>query len=99
MAKERPHIDIDADDLFRQGMALPQVVGATLGRAGRIAERARRNARREGHTNVEFSVVQRHHPNGRTSFDVVSNDAASEYGTGEVRRLRALRRAAREVRR
>lgn len=99
MDNERPRLDLDFDDLFRQANAHPLTEGAVAGRAGRIAARARRIDQREGSGEANIFVRRRDLPNGRMSYDVVSNDPSGEFGTGEHARIRALRRAGREVRR
>ena len=99
MAKERPRVDIDFDDLFVQANEHQTTRGAVAGRASRIAKRARMIDQRDGNGTATISVRERHMPNGRAAYDVVSDDPSSEYGTDGVRRIRALRRAAREVRR
>mgnify|MGYP007055514199 CR=1 FL=1 len=91
--------DFDFDDLFQQVMASPQVQGAVMDRAARIAARARQIDQRDGRGTADITVEPRHLASGRAAFDVVSRDPSSEYGTHEVPRIRALRRAAREVRR
>lgn len=99
MAKEMPRVDLDMDDLFRQANEHPTTDGAVAGRAARIAARARRNDQRDGDGTANIYVRERYMPNGRKSYDVVSDDTSGEYGSLESRRIRALRRAAREVRR
>lgn len=99
MAKERVRLDIDFDDLFRQANEHPTTDGAVAGRAGRIAARARRIDQLEGDGTADIFIRERHLPNGRKSYDVVSDDGDGEFGTSERARIRALRRAAREVRR
>lgn len=99
MAKERPRLDLDFDDLFRQANDHPSTDGAVAGRAGRVAARARRIDQLEGNGDATIFIRERNLPNGRKSYDVVSDDVAGEYGTSERARLRTLRRASREVRR
>lgn len=98
MANNKPVVDLDFDDLFVQANEHPNTKGAVAGRAGRIAKRARRINDQEGGT-ANITVRERHLPTGRTAYDVVSDNADEEYGSGRVPRLRQLRRAAREVRR
>lgn len=86
-------VQIDGDEIFRQVMASPQVEAAVHEQATKIAVKARRfstAAGREANIRVERVEV----PSGRASFNVVSDDAAGEFGNAEVRRLRTLRRAA-----
>lgn len=99
MANNKPVVDLDFDDLFLQANEHPSVQGAVAGRAGRIAKRARMIDARDGHGTATITVRERHLPTGRMAYDVVSDDVDAEFGSGEVARIRALRRAAREVRR
>lgn len=98
MANNQPVVDLDFDDLFKQANEHATTEGAVAGRAGRIAKKARQINAKEGGT-ANISVRQRHLPTGRMSYDVVSDNPDEEYGSSESKRLRQLRRAAREVRR
>lgn len=89
-------IDIDVDDLFKQVMATNQVQGTVQQRAARIAARARQITLAEGGS-ANITVEQYHMANGRASYNVISDSPDEEYGTAAGVRLRALRRAAREV--
>ena len=93
MGRESTRVELDLDDLFKQVMDTDQVVGGTEQQAAKIAARARQITLREGGEAV-IDVRRRYHANGRASYDVVSDE---EYGTSEKKRIRALRRAAREV--
>lgn len=98
MAKNQPVVDLDMDDLFRQANEHATTDGAVAGRSGRIAKRARAINAKEGGT-ANISVRRRYLPNGRMAYDVISDNPEEEYGSSESKRLRQLRRAAREVRR
>ena len=95
MGRESTRVELDLDDLFKQVMDTDQVVGGTEQQAVKIAARARQITLREGGEAV-IDVRRRYHVNGRASYDVVS-ESDEEYGTSEKKRIRALRRAAREV--
>ena len=89
-------IDIDLDALWRDAMALPAVEAATYQRAADVAQRARSIAAKDGITDYDVSIERHYLPNGRVSFNVVTRHD-SEFGTQRAKRVRALRRAAREV--
>lgn len=63
-------------------------------RADKLAARATAISRAEGGT-ANYRVVKMFRPGGRVAFDVVSDNPDEEYGTDEVRRIGALRRALR----
>lgn len=89
-------VDLDMDALWQQAMAQKEVVAATHQRAVDIATRARTLAAADGVYDLDVRVERYYLPNGRTSYNVVS-DEEYEYGTESKKRLRALRRAAREA--
>lgn len=91
-------VDLDVDELWREAMQLPAVEAATFQRAANIATRARQIAAREGVFDLNVQVERHFLPNGRMSFNV-SSDENLEFGAQDFKRVRALRRAAKEVRR
>ena len=95
MGRESTRVELDLDDLFKQVMDTDQVVGGTEQQAAKIAARARQITFREGVESF-IEVRLRYHENGRASYDLVS-ESDEEDGTSEKKRIRALRRAAREV--
>lgn len=95
---DEPVINIDIDGLWQQAMALPAVEAAAYQRAANIASRARQIAARDGVKDFDVKIERHYMINGRMSFNVVT-EHDSEFGKENVRAVRALRRASREVKR
>nr|DAT11435.1 MAG TPA: hypothetical protein [Caudoviricetes sp.] len=89
---------IDGDALFMEVMQLDQVRAGVNRRASRIMERAIRYTSSAGGV-AEFSTEPYTLSNGRYGVDVTCSDSGEEYGGSGRKRIRALRRAAREEKR
>ena len=89
MARWRP-----SDETWRAVNKAVAKSGA-LDKAGqRLAEKATRISRANGGS-ANYRVQPRVRPGGRAVVDVISDNVAEERGSGEVKRINALRRAAR----
>lgn len=82
-----------SDEHWRQVMGSAAVQAAVRRRATTIAARARKLTQDAGGKAV-ITIEQGMRANGRPYVNVVSSNADEEYGTSDVRKRRALRRAA-----
>lgn len=88
MAKHVP------DQLWRQVNAAVAKSGVLEKAAREVASRAKRISEANGGT-ASYSIRPGTRPDGRAFCDVVSDNTAEERGSQEVKRINALRRAAR----
>lgn len=89
---------LDADTIFDTVMKTPQVKAKVWATAQKVARQGRRHTIAAG-GKAEITIRENPLPSGRYSVDVVSDTPGEEYGSSEHLRIRALRRAAREVKR
>ncbi|HAT1303609.1 TPA: hypothetical protein I8V98_002087 [Corynebacterium striatum] len=82
------------DQMWRKINRDPKIHAALRRRAEATAARATAISRAEGGT-ANYSIRTGIRPGGRAYADVVSDNGEEEQGTETVRRINALRRAAR----
>ena len=92
------HAVIDGDELFQEVMQLDQVRRGVDLQAAKVEEKAIRYTAAAGGT-AHFSSESYTLPNGRYGVRITSDSAEEEDGAEDAKRIRALRRAVREVKR